>query len=104
MKAHRFALTIMLLAGATVARTQDTVVTKVKWTRNLPPLVQAAWKNGKYASWHIFGIHRLITRADTLYTIHVALYQALGPDDADIAEEIVLYFSTAGKLLKERQL
>jgi hypothetical protein len=30
----------------------------------------------------------------------VARYQSLGPDDADIAEEYILYFSSDGKLLK----
>jgi hypothetical protein len=35
MKKIAILLTIILLAGATAARAQDTTVIKVKWTRNI---------------------------------------------------------------------
>ena len=104
MKSLWIALTITLLAMNAAAQSPDTLATRVKWTWKLPKPVRAAWKNCSYASWHIFGIHRLITGADTLYTIHVALYQALGPDDGDIAEEDRLYFSSTGTLLRIQKL
>ena len=104
MKPSAILLTIILLAGAAAARAQDTAIRKVKWTRNLPAAVRSGWKNSKYGSWHIFGIHRLVTRTDTLYTIHVARYEAMGPDDAILAEEDRLYFSSSGILLKTQRL
>jgi hypothetical protein len=104
MKEVWITLTIIILSLHAGAQARDTIATRVHWSRNLPAPVRAGWKNCKYASWHIFGIQKLITQGDTLYSIHVALYQALGPDDADIAEEDMLYFSTTGKLLAERRL
>ena len=100
MKLAWIILTIIMLAGRAGAQGRDTSVTRIRWTRKLPVPVQSAWGKCAYVSWHIFGIKRLVTPVDTIYTIHVARYQALGPDDADIAEEDILYFSPAGKLLK----
>ena len=104
MKTLWITLTIIILAVHAHAQERDTVVTRIKWTWKLPHAVRAAWEDCSYSSWKIFGIKRLVTRSDTLYTIHVALYQALGPDDADIAEEDLLYFSSAGKLFRVRKL
>ncbi|HVU96926.1 MAG TPA: hypothetical protein VHE34_16970 [Puia sp.] len=104
MKPLWITLTIIILSTRADAQQQDTVATRVKWTWKLPQPVRAGWKNCPYSSWKIVGIRRLVTHGDTLYTIHVALYQALGPDDADIAEEDRLYFSSTGKLWKVRKL
>lgn len=104
MKTLWITLTITILAMHAAAQGRDTVATRIKWTWKLPRAVRAGWKGCAYSSWKIFGIHRLTTSADTLYTIHVALFQALGPDDADIAEEDLLYFSSAGKLFRVRKL
>ena len=104
MNALFIALIVVMPALQAAAQNPDTVVTRIRWIRNLPQPVKAAWRNCKYADWHIFGIERLATPADTLYMIHVARYQALGPDDADIAEEDLLYFSSTGQLRRIRKL
>jgi hypothetical protein len=104
MKKLGITLTIIILAANAHAQTGDTIVTKIKWIRNLPAPVRTGWRNCKYLSWKIFGIKKLVTSGDTLYTIDVALFQSLGPDDADIAEEDVLYFSSAGQLVRIKRL
>jgi len=104
MKTLWITLTITILAMHAAAQGRDTVATRIKWTWKLPLPVRTAWKNCAYSTWRVFGIHRLVASTDTLYTIHVALFQALGPDDADIAEEDLLYFSSTGKLFRVRKL
>jgi hypothetical protein len=104
MKTLWITLTIILLASSAHAQSRDTAATRIKWTWKLPPPVRKAWKNCPYSTWHIFEIKKLLTRVDTLYMIHVALFQALGPDDADIAEEDLIFFSSEGKLLKTQKL
>ena len=100
MKELAVTLTIILLAAHLNAQTRDTVASHVKWIHNLPPEVQKGWKNSKYAAWKVTRIKKLLISADTLYTIQVVLYQTLGPDDADVAEEDLLFFSTKGQLIK----
>jgi|GEM_PF-5247429 hypothetical protein len=104
MKPLWITLTIIILSIHADARQQDTIATRIKWTWKLPQPVRTGWENCPYSSWKIFRIRRLVTQGDTLYTIHVALYQSLGPDDADIAEEDRLYFSPTGKLRKVQKL
>lgn len=104
MKALWIILTITILSMHAGAQDRDTVATRVKWTWKLPQPVRSGWKSCPYSTWHVFGIHRLVTRGDTLYTLHVARFQALGPDDADIAEEDRLYFTSAGKLFRIQKL
>jgi hypothetical protein len=40
----------------------------------------------------------------TLYSIHVGQVQSLGPDDADIGSEYILYFSDKGELVKQDRI
>ena len=100
MKELGIILTIMFLATGINAQSRDTLASRVKWIHNLPAPVQEGWKNCKYAAWKVEKIKRLLISADTLYTIQVVLYQTLGPDDADIAEEDLLFFSNKGQLIK----
>lgn len=73
----------------------------VKWTRNLPEAVMAGWNNCKYISWFILDMKRIEVPYQTLYAIHVGQIQSLGPDDADIGSEYILYFSDKGELIRE---
>lgn len=83
---------------------RDSVFTKVRWIHNLPKSVQKGWLNSGYASWLIFGIKKIETHGQTLYSIHVAQMQSLGPDDADIGSEYELYLSDSGQLLKKQRI
>jgi hypothetical protein len=64
--------------------------------------VRSAWEKSSYRDWLIFGIKRTDLPGQVHYTIHVARVQALGPDDADIAEEDDLVISEKGALSVER--
>ena len=100
MKELWIILTITFLATSATAQSRDTVASRVKWIHDLPPQVQKGWKDSKYAAWKVTWIKKLLISADTLYTIEVVLYQTLGPDDADISEEDLLFFSNKGQLIK----
>ena len=77
---------------------------KVKWTWKLPQPVRKAWLNSGYADWMLNGIKKIVTPTQTLYTIHVYQVQSLGPDDADIGDEFILYFSDKGELVKKERV
>lgn len=53
----------------------------------------------KYMDWLILGMKKIETAEKTHYAIHVGQVQSLGPDDADIGSEYVLYFSERGELV-----
>ena len=72
----------------------------VKWTRNLPEAVRAGWNKSKYMDWLILDMKKIVQPAQTLYAIHVGQVQSLGPDDADIGSEYILFFSERGDLIK----
>ncbi len=76
----------------------------VKWTRQLPPAVRGAWRNSGYSSWELMGIRKIATPAQTLYALHVGEVQSLGPDDADIGTEYILYFSGDGVLVRKERV
>ena len=75
----------------------------VKWTRNLPTAVRAGWNNCKYMDWLILDMKKMEKPAQTLYAIHVGQVQSLGPDDADIGSEYILFFSDKGELIREER-
>ena len=75
----------------------------VKWTRNLPKPVRQAWKNCQYKDWLILDMKKIEKPDSTIYTIHVGQVQSLGPDDADIGSEYILFFSDKGQLIKEQR-
>lgn len=75
--------------------------TSVKWTRNLPGPVRAGWNSCKSMSWLILDMKEIEKPGQTLYAIHVGQVQSLGPDDADIGSEYILFFSVTGELVKE---
>jgi hypothetical protein len=75
----------------------------VKWTRNLPKPVRKAWQNCKYKDWLILDMKKIEQPDSTIYTIHVGQVQSLGPDDADIGSEYILFFSDKGQLIKEQR-
>lgn len=85
-------------AGYSPSGAWEATEMKVKLTRDLPAVVRAAWENSRYRDWLIFGIKKIESPGQTRYTIHVARMQALGPDDADIAEEDNLVISEKGEL------
>jgi hypothetical protein len=75
----------------------------VKWTRNLPGLVRAGWNNCQYMDWLILDIKKIETPQNTLYAIHIGQIQSLGPDDADIGSEYILFFSDKGVLVRQER-
>ena len=77
---------------------------KIKWTRELPPHVRNAWLDSGYAGWQLMEMKKIQTPQQTLYMIHVAEIQALGPDDADIGREFKLFFDATGRLVKKERL
>ncbi|HEY4289408.1 MAG TPA: hypothetical protein VGN00_20040 [Puia sp.] len=76
----------------------------VKWTRDLPIPVRAGWNHCKYIDWLIMDIKKIEEPEKTLYSIHVGQVQSLGPDDADIGSEYILYFSDKGELVKQDRI
>lgn len=82
----------------------DSTESLVKWTRDLPLAVRAGWDHCKYMDWLILGMKRIETSEKTHYAIHVGQVQSLGPDDADIGSEYVLYFSDKGELVVANNL
>jgi hypothetical protein len=78
--------------------------TKIKWTRKLPNSVRNAWLKSGYSSWQIMGIQKRQTPEQTLYMIHVGELESLGPDDAKIGREYLLYFSPTGQLTRKQLL
>jgi hypothetical protein len=91
--------------AATYSRdgTWESTECSVKWTWDLPGPVQRAWSNTKYKTWLIFEIKKREAPLDTLYSLHVGQIQSLGPDDADIGSEYILYFNQQGALVKEEK-
>jgi len=75
----------------------------VKWTRDLPGAVRTGWSNCKYRDWLILDMKKIVKPVQTLYAIHVGQVQSLGPDDADIGSEYILFFSDKGELIKEER-
>ena len=53
--------------------------------------------------WLIIDMNKIDKQAQILYTIHVGQVQSLGPDDADIGSEYILFFSDKGELVKEEK-
>jgi hypothetical protein len=76
----------------------------VKWTRQLPTAVRTGWRNSGYVSWELMGIRKIVTPAQTWYTMHVGEVQSLGPDDTDIGSEYILYFSPEGELVRKERV
>jgi len=76
----------------------------VKWTRNLPEAVRAGWNTCKYMDWLIMDMYKIDKPGQTLYSIHVGQVQSLGPDDADIGSEYILFFSDKGQLVKKNKI
>ena len=89
-------------AGYSPSGAWEATETPVRLTRDLPAVVRTAWENSRYVDWLIFGIKKIELPGQTRYTIHVARMQALGPDDADIAEEDNLVISEKGGLSVEK--
>ncbi|MBS1604316.1 MAG: hypothetical protein JST42_16745 [Bacteroidetes bacterium] len=89
-------------AGYSPSGAWEATETPVSLTRNLPAPVRTAWENSQYRDWLIFGIKKTELPGHQQYTIHVARVQALGPDDADIAEEDNLVISEKGGLSVEK--
>ena len=75
----------------------------VKWTWNLPETVRKGWNTCKYMDWLIMDMNKIDKPGQTLYAIHVGQVQSLGPDDADIGSEYILFFSDKGELVKEEK-
>jgi len=92
------------LAALKVSPGSDTTEFPVHWIRDLPPAVKTAWKDCPYTSWLIFGIRKIVTPKQISYSIHVAQMQSLGPDDADIGSEYILFFSENGLLIAKQKL
>ena len=72
----------------------------VKWTRDLPKATRDAWNNCQYKDWLILDMKEIMEPLRVFYIIHVGQVQSLGPDDADIGSEYLLYFSEKGQLIK----
>ena len=80
----------------------DSTESLVKWTWDLPLTVRAGWDHCKYMDWLILGMKKIETSGRTHYVLHVGQVQSLGPDDADIGSEYILYFSDKGELAVAR--
>ena len=76
----------------------------VKWTRNLPADVRAGWNTCKYMDWLIMDMNKIDQPGETQYSIHVGQVQSLGPDDADIGSEYILFFSDKGELIRKERI
>lgn len=89
------------VAYYTVGGAWEATESPVKWTWLLPQAVQDAWKKSTYSNWLILDIKKIVMPEQTLYALHVGLMQSLGPDDADMGSEYVLFFSAKGELVKK---
>lgn len=78
---------------------------KISWSKNLPPLVNASLKKSLYASWKIDGIKKVETPDSVFYEVLVDnLYQQIDADHAGFAENLVLNFKPAGELFEKKAI
>lgn len=75
--------------------------TKIRWTWNLPKVVETAFYKSDFASYSIHGIKEVQTPTEHFYEIHVNDGIRLDSDHQQFAQDFIICFNPDGTLIKK---